>query len=156
VKALHLNRSSLYATFGDKHALFLEALRLYSERVVSRTADTLDRAPTPLAGVQALFDELAASAETPAGSLGCFVVNSVAELVPYDAAVSEIAAGYNAAMQRLLAAAVAGSPAAERQPPEQLAAYLFNAVQGLRVVIKSGASRAQAQAIAALTLAQLR
>jgi len=29
--ALHLSRSSLYATFGDKRTLFLAALRLYIE-----------------------------------------------------------------------------------------------------------------------------
>src|SRR5690242_13503447 len=39
-RTLHLSRSSLYATFGDKHSLFLEALKLYSERVLQRTART--------------------------------------------------------------------------------------------------------------------
>ncbi|MGD9921955.1 MAG: TetR/AcrR family transcriptional regulator, partial [Pseudorhodoplanes sp.] len=33
-----INRGSLYATFGDKHALFIAALRRYDE---SRRVDTL-------------------------------------------------------------------------------------------------------------------
>ena len=48
VSALHLSRSSFYATFGDKRSLFLEALKLYSERVISRTARTLSEAPSTL------------------------------------------------------------------------------------------------------------
>src|SRR5439155_13835225 len=84
VAALHLSRSSFYATFGDKRSLFLEALRLYSQRVLSRTARTLNEAASPLAGFQTLFDELTAGISSEAGARGCFMVNSIAELVPYD------------------------------------------------------------------------
>jgi AcrR family transcriptional regulator len=34
VTRLNLNRSSLYHTFGDKHALFLQTLRAYHQRVL--------------------------------------------------------------------------------------------------------------------------
>jgi len=154
VDALHLSRSSLYDTFGDKRRLFLEALTLYSQRVISRTARTLGEAPTPAAGVQALFDEFAAGVGVDSGARGCFMVNSVAELAPYDTEVTRLAAAYNAAMQRLLSDALAG-PAASRQTAEALAVYVFNAMQGVRVLIKAGATREQVQAIAALTLASL-
>ena len=42
IATLQLSRSSLYDTFGDKRTLFLEALKLYSERVISGTARTLN------------------------------------------------------------------------------------------------------------------
>jgi TetR/AcrR family transcriptional regulator, transcriptional repressor for nem operon len=157
---LHLSRSSLYDTFGDKRTLFLEALKLYSEQVVSRLARTLSESPSPLAGFQMLFDELIAGSGTETGALGCFMVNSVAELVPYDPQVTEIAANYSDALQRLFTKALAETAVKAtlkgEQTPEQLAAYVFNAMQGLRILIKSGAAREQVQAISAITLNNLK
>lgn len=159
-ETLHLSRSSLYDTFGDKRALFLEALQLYSERVLGATARTLNESASPLAGIQTLFDDLLAGAGSPTGALGCFMVNSVAELVPYDPDVTQIAAAYAAALQQLLTETLARAAqqnlATRQQTPQQLAAYVFNAIQGMRVVIKAGATRAQVQAIGAFTLNSLR
>jgi TetR/AcrR family transcriptional regulator, transcriptional repressor for nem operon len=159
VETLQLSRSSLYGTFGDKRRLFLEALKFYSERVISGTARTLNEVPSPLAGIQALFDDLIAAVDKPSGALGCFMVNSVAELVPYDPGVSALATAYSDSLQGLLAKALtrAGRPdqATRQQTPEQLAAYVFNMIQGLRVLIKSGATREQVQAIRDITLKSL-
>jgi len=159
VETLQLSRSSLYGTFGDKRRLFLEALTFYSERVVSATARTLNEAPSPLAGIQALLDDLMAAVDNPSGALGCFMVNSVAELVPYDPRVTGLASAYSDSLQGLLAQALtrAGRPdqATRQATPKQLAAYVFNMIQGLRVLIKSGATRAQVQAVRDITLKSL-
>ena len=134
VEALHLSRSSLYDTFGDKRTLFLDALKLYSARVIGGTARTLNESASPLAGIQTLFDEFAAGVGSESGALGCFMVNSVAELVPYDPDVTAIATAYSAAMQRLLAEALARdappTQVTRPQTPQALAAYVFNALQG--------------------------
>src|SRR6266496_5346237 len=70
IETLYLSRSSLYDTFGDKRTLFLEALKLYSERVISATARTLNESPSPIAGIQKVFDDLIASVGSEAGALG--------------------------------------------------------------------------------------
>src|SRR5258706_5010978 len=131
-ETLHLSRSSLYDTFGDKRRLFLEALKFYSERVISATERTLNQAPSPLAGIQALLDDLLAGVDNPSGALGCFMVNSVAELVPYDPAVTALATAYSAALQGLLAQALTRArrpdPATRQETPEQLATYVFNMI----------------------------
>ena len=156
--ALHLSRSSMYDTFGDKRTLFLEALRLYSEQVISRTARTLQES-SPLAGIQALFDALTAGVGSETDAMGCFMVNAVAELVPYDADVTAIAVAYSDSLQRLLAEAVTQGAlqhtVTRKQTPKQLAAYLFNAMQGIRIIIKSGATREQVDAVSAITLKSL-
>lgn len=160
VDTLHLSRSSLYDTFGDKRTLFLAALQLYSERVISQIARTLNESPTPLGGIEAVFDNLTASAETDTGAMGCFMVNSVAELVPYDREVTKLAAQYSKSLQKLfkdaLTKAVSDGSLRTKQTPAQLAAFLFNAVQGIRILIKSGATREQMQAITAITLKSLK
>ena len=94
-----------------------------------------------------------------AGALGCFMVNSVAELVPYDPGVTEIATTYSESIQKLFVAALTKAKSqnmlTEKQTPQQLAAYVFNIIQGIRVLIKSGATREQVQAISDITLNSL-
>jgi len=156
---LNLSRSSLYDTFGDKRSLFLEALKLYSERVLGATAQVLNESPSPMAGIQKVFDDLIAGVGSETGALGCFMVNSVAELVPYDPDVTEIATKYADSLQQLfttvLTEARSQNLAIKKQTPEQFAAYVFNMIQGIRVLIKSGATREQVQAISDITLNSL-
>ena len=158
-RTLNLSRSSLYDTFGDKRTLFLEALRFYSGRVLDATARTLNESPSPIVGIQKVFDDLTASAGSETGALGCFMVNSVAELVPYDPDVTEIATKYADSLQQLfttvLTEARSQNLVTKKQTPEQFAAYVFNMIQGVRVLIKSGATREQVQAISDITLNSL-
>lgn len=160
VETLHLSRSSLYDTFGDKRTLFLDALKLYSERVLSRLAKVLKESPSALGGIQTLFDELIADVGSASGAMGCFIVNSVAELVPYDADVTKIATAYADTFQRLLAEALTKAELEDKvtrkQTPEQLAVYVFNVVQGLRILIKSGATHEQVEALCTVTMESLR
>lgn len=159
IETLHLSRSSLYDTFGDKRSLFLEALKFYSERVLSATTRTLNESSSPIAGIQKVFDDLIASVGNESGALGCFMVNSVAELVPYDSEVTETAAKYADSLQQLfttvLTEARSQNLVTKKQTPEQFAAYIFNTVQGIRVLIKSGATREQIQAISDISLKSL-
>ena len=158
-ETLHLSRSSLYDTFGDKRTLFLDALKFYSERVLDATAWTLNESPSPIAGIQKVFDDIIASVGSETGALGCFMVNSVAELVPYDPDVTELATTYSESMQKLFVAVLTQAKSqnmlTEKQTPQQLAAYVFNMVQGIRILIKSGATKKQVQAISAMTLQSL-
>ena len=159
IATLQLSRSSLYDTFGDKRTLFLEALKLYSERVISDTARTLNESSTPIAGIQKVFDDLMAGIGSDGGALGCFMVNSVAELVPYDPDVTEIATTYSNSIQKLLVTVLIQAKAQDmltkKQTPKQLAVYVFNMIQGIRILIKSGATREQIQAVSDITLKSL-
>jgi len=158
-ESLHLSRSSLYDTFGDKRTLFLEALKLYSERVISLTERTLKASPSPIAGIQMIFEDLIAGIGHEPASLGCFMVNSVAELVPYDPDVTKIATAFADSLQQLLTTilteASVQNKLTNKQTPEQLATYVYNTIQGMRVLIKAGATREQMQAISEITLKSL-
>ena len=87
------------------------------------------------------------------------MVNSVAELVPYDPDVTAIAASYAASLQELLTkvlkVARSQNSVTKKQTPEQFAAYLFNMIQGIRILIKSGVTREQIQAISDIALKSL-
>ncbi len=52
--AMGINRFSLYDTFGDKHALYLKALDVYSQRVVGAMVDRINTIES-LQDLQAIF-----------------------------------------------------------------------------------------------------
>ena len=87
------------------------------------------------------------------------MVNSVAELVPYDPDVTKLAEEFADGLQQLLKTALTEASVQKivtrRQTPEQFAAYVYNTIQGMRVLIKVGATREQMQTISNITLKSL-
>ncbi|MGH8708277.1 MAG: TetR/AcrR family transcriptional regulator, partial [Burkholderiales bacterium] len=81
--ATGLNRSSLYGTFGDKRALYLQSLSRYEAGSVERIRQAFDGKPVR----EGLRDFLAglvdAIVEGP-GRRGCFVGNCAAEMARLD------------------------------------------------------------------------
>lgn len=71
--AMGINPPSLYAAFGDKETLYLEALEYYVNGAASRDA-LLDNAPTARAAVEALL--LRGATALPKLGLGCMMVTS--------------------------------------------------------------------------------
>ena len=90
VAFMGINRASIYATFGDKRSLFVEALRAYDER---HRAAFLERLRQRRAGKTAIveaFGEVIAAALDGGSRDGCLLVNTALELSPHDEAVAEI------------------------------------------------------------------
>lgn len=77
-----LSKSSFYACFGSKRALYDEAIRAYADTFFDTMGDLAESAADPIAAVQAI---LAAMADTEGGAQGCFIVNTVTELALHDA-----------------------------------------------------------------------
>ncbi len=80
-RSTKLNRSSLYWTFGDKRALFLQALSAYLDGFISPRLAPMERADAGLDDIGRFFGglaELFRSDETTARR-GCLMVNSIAE-----------------------------------------------------------------------------
>jgi len=71
-RAMQINPPSLYAAFGDKERLYLEALARYQQRRVESMAKWFDEEPTAKAAVRRLLTEAArelARAGAPRGSM---------------------------------------------------------------------------------------
>ena len=74
-RAMHINPPSLYAAFGDKEQLYLEALARYQQQRVESMAKWFDEEPTAKAAVRRLLTEAArelARAGAPRGSMLVF------------------------------------------------------------------------------------
>ncbi len=73
-EALGINRPSLYATFGDKEALFLKALQAYRARYPGRALDALKSARPGRAALVALFEAVRDAYTEPSSPPGCMMM----------------------------------------------------------------------------------
>ncbi|MEO1084832.1 MAG: TetR/AcrR family transcriptional regulator [Acidobacteriota bacterium] len=87
--AMGIGRQSLYDTFGDKHSLYLEALRRYGDFRVGAAKDVLE-APdgTPFENLEAFFGLW--KAEAMECTAGCMMVNGSTELGATDMAAARV------------------------------------------------------------------
>jgi TetR/AcrR family transcriptional repressor of nem operon len=149
--ATGLGRSSLYAAFGDKRALYLRALARYEERSVARITKAFE-GKSPRQGLEAFLASLIDDIAAGPGRSGCFIGNCAAELARLDRAA---AAHVRASLERL--------EAAFRQVLEThlvpdagaRARFLTAGVQGLRLVGKANPQRAALEDVARVMLSCL-
>lgn len=158
VEALGINRSSLYGTFGDKHALYLAAIDRYCREVVDSSAGELERAAEPLAAIRQLFLNIPAAAARH-GKRGCLLCNAAVERAPVDPDVkAEVSGGFNrlgTAFRRSLDRARAAGELETDADTAALADYLLSGYVGLIVLAKAGRKPAQLRRTAELILAPL-
>ncbi|MFF4869486.1 TetR/AcrR family transcriptional regulator [Streptomyces sp. NPDC003444] len=159
VERLGVGRASIYATFGNKHELYLKALDRYAESQDPRLVEELSAPGPALPAVRALVRRFAAEAATEGERLnGCFVTNSAAELGPHDAAVARRVELNWEQLETLLHAALVRARAGGELPagrdPRALARMLLVLLQGVRVVGKASSDPARVRDAAeqALTL----
>ncbi|MFC8588091.1 TetR/AcrR family transcriptional regulator [Streptomyces sp. NPDC057217] len=159
VERLGVGRASIYATFGNKHELYLKALDRYAESQDPRLVEELSAPGPALPAVRALVRRFAAEAATEGERLnGCFVTNSAAELGPHDTAVARRVELNWEQLETLLHAALVRARAGGELPagrdPRALARMLLVLLQGVRVVGKASSDPARVRDAAeqALTL----
>jgi TetR/AcrR family transcriptional repressor of nem operon len=136
-----INRGSLYATYRDKHALFLAALRRYAETVHFKRLAELESRHGPRETIRRLF--LAYTPEPPGkgGNRGCFLTNTALELAAHDREAGKIVAQAQKRTEEFLARVVrkgkaVGEVAPDVKPAEAAAALLASLI-GLSVLARS-------------------
>lgn len=146
--ATGLGRSSLYAAFGDKRALYLAALARYEQRSVERIAKAFERRPLRQ-GLEAFLAGLIDDIVAGPGRSGCFLGNCAAELARLDATA---AARVRRSLARIEAAfrQVLEGRLPRGADLDALARFLTAGIQGLRLVGKANPGRAALEDIASV------
>ncbi len=88
VDHMGIKRGSIYNTFGDKHSLFIAAIKYYGEEVTSRTIKVLESEGSPVGNIR-LFFETIVNTPSDRKTRGCLISNTVVELAPHDEQVAE-------------------------------------------------------------------
>lgn len=138
VAHLGIGRASLYATFGDKHALYLAALDRYVRERDTAVIDALSQPGPALPAVRALVAAFADESATDPRRRGCLVVNAAVERMPRDPAVARRVEASWDVLETALAGALTRARAQGEIPagrdPRALARMLLVLLQGVRVL----------------------
>lgn len=153
-----IGRQSLYNAFGDKRALFLEALEHYGLTQMQWLVDLLAAPGSPLGQIRAVLDAWADTVWRH-GFTGCLICNSMSEFGRADAEVAAICDRHNGRIEAAFVATLTRArDCGELRPgadPAALALFLANTGLGLAVQGRRGISRERARDICAMAAAAL-
>lgn len=138
-ESMGIQRGSLYAAFGDKHQLFLEALDRYEERFYREIVDLLEERPAR-DGIREVFLKVLSDCACEGERKGCFITNTavaLAEDEPDTAArVRANLLRVEEVFEKAIRRAQDAGQISKRHGSRALARFLANGFQGLRVLSK--------------------
>jgi TetR/AcrR family transcriptional repressor of nem operon len=135
--ATGLNRSSLYAAFGDKRALYLKSLARYEEGSVERIRKAF-AGRSPREGLKTFLAGLVDAIVAGPGRRGCFIGNCAAEMARLDrAATARVKQSLDRIEQSFHAIFANGGVRDARAR----ARFITAGVQGLRLYGKANSDR---------------
>ncbi len=160
VEHLGIGRASIYATFGNKHQLYLKALDRYGESRDPQLLRDLSQPGPALPAVRAIVRRFAAESTSEERRLtGCFVTNTAAELGPHDTEAARRVELSWEHVETLLHSALVRAQAQGELPegrdPRALAHMLLVLLQGVRIVGKASNDPARVRDAAEQALALL-
>jgi TetR/AcrR family transcriptional regulator, transcriptional repressor for nem operon len=140
VARMGINRQSLYDTFGDKHALYLQALDRYQEVETRKVFELLAGTPVKKA-LRQLFATVIKESPCEQQRRGCFMGNAMSELAGRCAATaartsSNMAALEGAFYQALVRGKKKGELTGVRDS-HAVARFLCISLQGLMLMVKA-------------------
>lgn len=136
-----VNRASLYATYGDKHELFLAALLRYEEKMCKALLAELENKFEPRKAMRHLFNTFVEPAINKKDRRGCFLTNTALELASHDADIGRIVAGSQSAIEAFFVRMITKAKKLREIPPSvepvPAARGLLAALLGLVVLSRS-------------------
>jgi AcrR family transcriptional regulator len=157
-QAMGLNPSSIYAAFGDKHALFSHVVKRYLQSRAQYANKALQE-PTLEKVIRALFHNTVAFLTTPghppscmtlAGAMGCSV-----DAVPARDLLKEIRKQNEAAIRDRLLQARKNGELSKHVNVDDYARYLSSILAGLSIQSANGSTKSELKRTAQLALHHL-
>jgi TetR/AcrR family transcriptional repressor of nem operon len=159
IEHMGINRQSLYDTFGDKHALYLQALDRYREVEGRKMVELLEQ-PGPVKKVlRQLFAGVVKGSLCAGERRGCFMGNAMSELAgrcPQTARKTnrQIAVAEEALYGALMRGKRAGEISCRRDL-RAVARFLYSSLQGLQLMAKATQDRKLLEDVVRVTLSVL-
>lgn len=159
VDCMGINRGSLYATFGDKRALFLAALRRYDSVYRHDWVTALRQSRSPRQSIMAVFEEVIDAVLNGGSRDGCLLVNTALELSPHDPEIGAVVADALAEMEAFFRTMIEQGQSSGEIPgtvdAADTAGSLLGLFVGLRVLSRSRPEPALLRAVGAQANAML-
>ena len=157
-QAMGLNPSSIYAAFGDKHALFSLAVKRYLDSRAQYATSAL-KEPTLERVIRTLFDNTVAFLTTPghpptcmtlAGAMGCSV-----DAAPARDLMTEVRKQNEVAMRECFVQARKSGELSKDINVDDYARYLSTILAGLSIQAANGSTKAELKRTAQMALRHL-
>lgn len=159
INEMGIQPGSIYNAFGDKHTLFIEAVKHYGDVITSNAIKTLMQDGSPIRNLRLFFNEFV---ERPMDKkcIGCLVVNSVVELAPHDKeaerVVKSILNKIESAFYNCLQRAKKSGEISPDKNIKALSRYFASSTHGLLVTGKANATKEEMKDIVDVILSTLK
>ncbi len=159
LRATGLSKSSLYQTFGSKHALFERCVERYRRDVVRGMREMLAEACSGRTFIEELLLGAAGEARRKDARKGCLIMNTASEFAQSDPVVARLVWQGTKAFAEVFEAAIDRAKEEGDIPPAKdskvLAAHLVTSLSGLKTAVKAGADAHEVKAVTGLILSAL-
>lgn len=156
--ATGLSVGSIYKAFQSKAGLCHASLDDYLSRGLASTADLLDHADGPVAGLTEWLDAMAVQAASTSPTRGCFAVNCATELAETDEGVRDRLQRHDRALRSAVGRTISEAVASGElhADPTAGAMLLCTTVNGVQVESRKGISLDDARTTLMMALSALR
>ena len=140
-KAMGLGRASIYNKFGNKHGLFVHALRHYDKVWRENWLADLTKSSSPREAILDVFEAAIDACLADGSRDGCLLINTALELSPHDPEVADIVTRAFTEMEAFFRTSVERGKALgeirDTVAEEKTASALLGLFIGLRVLVRS-------------------
>jgi TetR/AcrR family transcriptional repressor of nem operon len=154
-----ISAPSLYNAYGDKHALFVQALERYLDQSTRARIKRLEDSLPPKQAIRHFIEEIIERSVNDRERRGCFLINSALEVAAHDkelgALIANRLAEIDAFFYRSIKAAQARGTVPRNRVAKDLARLLLGVLLGIRVLARSRPERALLEGVARPALALL-
>jgi len=153
-RAMQINPPSLYAAFGDKERLYLEALGRYQQRRLESMAKWFEEEPTAKAAVLRLLMEAARELARAGAPRGSMLVSSAMQCSSeaLQAKLAERRASVRALLKARIDRGVREGDLGRRADTDALVDFYSAVFQGMSLQARSGAGRKRLVVIAQIAM----
>jgi AcrR family transcriptional regulator len=154
--AMGISSPSLYAAFGSKEALYLEAVEYYARTIGPPVWDKLAEGATARAGIENLLiawtESLPKSRTTPAGCMALLAAVGDEWPATIVRVVKKVRLEMQGTLRSRLETAVAKGELPASTDIDGLSRFYLSVFQGMAVQAKDGATSAELRAVAAAAM----
>jgi AcrR family transcriptional regulator len=155
--AMGISSPSLYAAFGSKEALYLEAVEYYAQTIGPPVWDKLAEGATARAGIENLLiawtESLPKSRATPAGCMASLAAVSDEWPTAIVRVVRKVRLEMRGMLRSRLENAVAKGELPASTDIDGLSRFYLSVFQGMAIQARDGATQAELRAVAAAAMA---
>jgi len=154
-----ISAPSLYNAYGDKHALFVQALEHYLDHSARALIKRLESSLPPKQAIRRFIEEIIERSVNDRERRGCFLINSALEVAPHDrelgAFIADRLTEIEAFFYRSIKRAQAEGTVPRNIAAKDVARLLLGVLLGIRVLARSKPERSLLEGVARPALALL-